>query len=253
VATLLSEGWLAAATERTRSLAPGPMPGDGRIQFVADGPGGAEWALIIAAGVIEAWRPGRVLDADVEIRWRAEDAGALLGGALSGTEATARTTMVEERLSGTYVGPPPPLDFVAAAADRLPALPGVDLRWQCRYVRGPFGAVDYALVFEDGQLVDAPLGVIDDADVSLGVPFSKAMLLRRGEITMLEALQDGRISGTEGSLAVLAGLLESPPYVEVMRECASGRGVLALAVLGEVASQDGYRRAMGELTQGGRL
>jgi hypothetical protein len=201
---------------------------------------------------VEAWRPGRIPDADVEIRWPAEDAGALLGGALSGTEATARTTIIAERRSGTYVGPPPPQDFPVTAAGRLPALPGVDLRWQSRYVRGPFGAVDYALVFEDGQLVDAPLGVIEGPDVSLAVPFVQAIRLRRGEVTILEALQHGRISGTEGALALLAGLLESPPYVEVMRECGSGRDSLALSALAEVASQEGYRRAMGELTQGGR-
>ena len=97
--------------------------------------------------------------------------------------------------------------------------------------------------------MDAPLGVIDGADVSLAVPFSAAMLLRRGEITMLEGLQQGRINGTEGALGLLAGLMESPPYVEVMSECGSGPGVLALAAWGEVASQEGYRQAVRELTE----
>lgn len=249
MAAILSEEWLAAATERTQDLPAAPGPGEGRIQFVPDGPGEAEWALVITAGRVEAWLPGRIPEPDVEIRWPAADVPALLGMAVSGTEATARTTIVDERRSGTYEGPPPPLDFAVAAADRLPVLPGVDLRWQCRYVRGPFGAVDYALVFADGQLVDAPLGVLDDADVSLAVPFSAAMLLRRGEVTMLEALQEGRITGTEGALGLLAGLLESPAYVEVMSECASGRGGLALAAWGELASHEGYRRAMRELTE----
>ena len=248
MAAFLSEAWLAQATERTSALPPTSYGGDARIQFVAEGDG-AGWGLLITGGRVEAWVPGHIEDADIEVRCPAELAPALLAAG-SGTDVTARTTVAMERTSGPYVGPPPPLDFLANAA-RLSVLPDVHLRWHISLTRGPFGAVEYGMVFEDGRLVDLPLGPLGDADVVLECPFLHAMLMRRGEITMLDALRYGRISGNEGALGLLAGLLETPTYVELMRENGSGRGILALCALGEVAGQVDYRRTMAELTGAG--
>ena len=70
------------------------------------------------------WTDGDIGDADVEIHWRLDDAFAILGGQLAGNDAFAATTIVEQRPTGWYEGPPPPLDAAEEPAlHELPELP----------------------------------------------------------------------------------------------------------------------------------
>jgi hypothetical protein len=71
-------------------------------------------------------------------------------------------------------------------------------------------------------------------------------LIRAGELTVLEALNDGgRVEGELGPLAMLAGIAESPEFNAAQR--ATGRHALALAVLGELDARTTFGDAVARL------
>ena len=125
--------------------------------------------------------------------------------------------------------------------DALPVVAGASLRVQYRYRAGPFGDVNHVLSFENGRLVEENLGVAVDPDVEVDVTYRAMALVRGGEMTILEALENGSLRGDLGPLATLAGISESDEFRAV--ELASGRHALALAVLGELDLDPAYAMA----------
>lgn len=118
-----------------------------RLQFdVVDDDGGHEsWFQEVEDGRVAAWAVGELDSADLELRWRREDARSLYRGELSGTEALAATGVV---LPDGSAGPAPPLDLRdAAGLDELPSVPGATLAVQYQFAGGPFGPVDYWMAF----------------------------------------------------------------------------------------------------------
>ena len=141
----------------------------------------------------------------------------------------AVTTVVD----GAYLGPPAPLDLVGRPElSMLPSIPGATLCVQYLFRDGPFGDVMHALVFEDGQLVAQHLGKLERIDAMVEVTYRAMARVRAGEITILAALEGGKVAGELGPLALLAGITESKEFHAA--ELATGRHAIALAALGQV-------------------
>jgi hypothetical protein len=70
-------------------------------------------------------------------------------------------------------------------------------------------------------------------------------LVRAGEITIIEALEDGTVDGPVGALGLLAGISEDPRFHAA--ELATGRHAIALAALGDLDSDEHYQQLISEL------
>ena len=65
------------------------------------GGGSIRWCEVIEDGQVAAWGRGTLEDADVEIRWRIDDAFAILRGNYAGVAAAEATTIAERRPGGS--------------------------------------------------------------------------------------------------------------------------------------------------------
>jgi hypothetical protein len=217
----------------------------GRLQFVADG---HSWFQVIEDGEIADWRRGRLADADaeVEVRWSIADAARILARQIDGTNAFAVTTICV-RGERPYTGPLPPLDlFELPELAEVPPIPGADVSLMVLLRKAPFGDVTYYQRFVDGLLHATCFGGIDQPDVYLETPFGHLVRQRHQELTMLEALESSKVSGSPGPLMVMAGILEREQWQRV--QLATPRDAhLALAALGEVGSEPAYQQALAQL------
>jgi hypothetical protein len=204
--------------------------------------------LVIADGRIARWEPGSLNDADVELRWRSEDARGILFGELLGDAALLATTVVAPVADGMYVGLPAPVNLLCRPElASLPVAPGATFGVQFVYRRGPFGDVHHVLRFADGRLVEDRLGTLDQPDATIDMTYAAMARERAGEISMIESLEGGTVTGEIGPLAALAGIIESPEFHAA--EVATGRHALALAVLGELTADSMFASAMKQLTR----
>jgi hypothetical protein len=245
VVEFLSHEWFAVANRAFDDVAVASSY-HGRLQYATRRGSGTviRWSQVIADGAV-SWLREALAYPDVEVASSELDAFCVLGRSINGNAATAATTMTELRPDGRYVGPPPPLDFaLRPELGELPCVLGASLCVACEHTSGPFGTTHYTLVFEDGRFVDMELGVLPEADAALSFSFRQLMLFRRGEITMLDALEDGRVAGSQGALGLLAGLVESSAYLRAQAATAAGPAPNALIALGEASEQESYRHAM---------
>jgi hypothetical protein len=207
---------------------------------------GLRWFLQIEGGRVAGWDLGSLEVPDVEVRWEAGDARRILGREVRGTDALRVTTVLAPSKDGPYVGPPAPVNLACRPElASLPFVPGATLNLQFCYRRGPFGDVDHVQRFEDGQFAEDCLGTDVQADVIVDITYRAMARVRAGEISIIEALEGGAITGAVGPLATLAGIMESPAWHAA--ELASGRHALALAVLGEFDANPTFASAMKEL------
>lgn len=193
-----------------------------------------------------AWAVGEIDDPDLELRWRVGDVAAVYRGELSGTAALAAMRVTAH---GQAEVSPPPLDLAATAElDLLPVVPGAGLGVQYELWAGPFGPVSYWMEFTDGRSSDMGLGMAADPDVTVGISFSRMAAVRAGEITVLEALEDGgRVDGAVGPLMLLAGLEESPELRAAEVACGPAAGILGR--MGLVWASVEHGAAMAALAQ----
>jgi hypothetical protein len=245
------ETWCEHARVATSGLLTDRVGSNGRIQYdVRSGDVHHRWLQVIVDGRFERWAPGVLPDPDVEIHWTGTDAKQVLGNELDGTHAMMVTTVVEPTANGAYVGPPPPMDLPRRAElEQLPTISDATLTIQHLLTAGPFGDIAYVQVWVDGRVTAMWFGTIADPDVSVELLYRNQVRLREGSIAVLDALENGGISGSTGALALFAGLLETQPYQRALRACVCD-GARALATLGEVGATPGYRAALAEVTVG---
>lgn len=237
----LSAGWF----DRARSLVDGlpPQPGVScRVQFEADD---LRWHLVVEDGRVVAWDLGVVPDPQVTVRMPMDTALAVHRPGSDGTEALARSVLVEDDgseglLSPVDVGHRPELDA-------LPLLPGADVTLQYHLADGPFGDVSVWWDFVSGRSRDIQLGTHPEPDVTVWVPFQRIAPVRAGSMSILEALEGGRVEGAEGPLMLYAGLEESPELQAVGRSC--GPSAAVLGALGLVTSQAVFQEALRVLAE----
>jgi hypothetical protein len=242
--------WFDRAFAAVVQVLPNRETLDLRVQYdLAAGDDHTRWVQVFVDGQLLEMRPGELSGPDIEIHWNALDALEVLAGRMASDAATTAAMVVCEASAGTYRGPAPPLDLAKRPelAD-LPAIDGVTLNVQHRLSEGPFGDLDCAQVFVDGRLNRMVLDVLPAPDVEVEVPYRAHVLLRQGKITPLDALQQGRISGSIGSLGAYAGVLESDAFQRAQRACAH-EAALALATLGEISATPGYREAIADATR----
>jgi hypothetical protein len=235
----LSEDWLA----KLRSgLAPIRLDAGiaGRLGFET---GELHWHLAIEGGRVTDLGRGPIAEPDVVVRWTDRDGRRILSRSLRGNEAYAATTVAAYDADGPYVGPPAPYNLGRRPElDAMPTIAGATLGVEYRYRRGPFGDVTYALSFRDGRLVDEQLAAPDAPDVVVDVTYRAMALVRAGAITILDALEDGGVTGELGPLGVLAGISESEEFHAA--ELATGPHAIALAALGELDADPGFAAAI---------
>lgn len=142
-----------------------------------------------------------------------------------------------------------PMDITETAElAALPVIPDADLLVQFHFSQGPFGAADMWWQVIAGQVTAAELGTTDAPEVEVWLTFPKLAALRRGESTVLEALEDGgRVKGDVGPLMLLAGLHESPEMRAA--DLAAGPSAEVLAHIGSLRSTPGFRQVLSALAE----
>jgi hypothetical protein len=170
------------------------------------------------------------------VRWPAASVRAYVTGEADGT-----STLDALHLAGG--GRPSPLDIAETAElGALPEVEGATLTVQYRFTQGPFGDVEYWWSFDEGRSVGMGLGVAADPDVRVRITFASMVGVRRGELTIFEALEyDGRVDGDLGPLMLLAGLEESPGVRAA--ESACGPSGPVLGALGRVTAPPAWQEA----------
>jgi hypothetical protein len=214
-----------------------------RVQFQIED---CAWCVVVDQGRVEQLELGVVDDPDVVVLWSRSVAAAILRGELRDDDAWRATTVTAMTATGPYTGPPAPMNLACRPElDLLPTIPGASLCVQFRFPVGPFGAVRYALRFDDGRVVDEFLGERENVDVRIEMTYRNLALTRAGEITILDALEGGSVTGEVGALMAFGGILESPEYQRAQR--ATGRQAIALSVLGELNADEAFRAALQDL------
>ena len=163
---------------------------------------------------------------------------AILHGALHGTEAMRRSRI----LNPSSAEPLPPNDLGTRIELRaLPTIAGATMTVQYEFARGPFGGVSHWIEFRDGKVTGLDFGHRPDVEVTVTVPYHAMARVRCGDMTILDALEEGSVDGAIGPMAMLAGITESPEFHDA--ELAGGRRPIALAALGEVAATEAFQVA----------
>lgn len=243
-ATFPSPEWFAAALPAVAGCRGADPTASAAVQYRATD-AEARWVEVIADGQLVAWElgeldhPDLIIDVPLAVA-RGAVAGTLDGAAVLGAITTS-TPDAHEPV------PPSPMDLGhGAPTDALPRFPGATVAVQYLYDLGPWGPVPFALTFVDGQIESMALERLDDPDVVARCTFRHLALVRRGDIGILDVLVDGgTVEGSEGALALLGGISESPEFQALERAC--GPSGLVLAALGEVHGAAGFAAGLAGL------
>jgi putative sterol carrier protein len=114
------------------------------------------------------------------------------------------------------------LDETRKMAEGQPERPGATARMQYVVTGGPDGDIDYYWVLQDGKLIQADLGKLDDAEVTLTTGYSDALKIQKGELDANAAFMQGKVKVT-GNMAKVMSLLpitNSPEYKQLQNEIA---------------------------------
>ena len=244
VSPFVSDRWFVRAREVTSGL-----PEQRGVSFrleVRTGESGC-WHQVVEGGRVVAWGRGSSGSPDLVLRWSVPDAVAAFAGSVSGTEALAALRVIDDRDGVQVETEPSPLDIAATdELARLPLIPDATLVVQYVFTEGPFGLVEHWWGFEDGRSAGMGLGVHPDPDVRVRITFASMVGVRRGELSILEALErGGDVEGGEGPLMLLAGLQESPELHAA--ELACGPSGPVLAAMGRLWAAPGYAEAVRSL------
>jgi hypothetical protein len=235
----LSDQWFDEATDALEEIRL-ERAGSCRLNFAAEA---ARWHLEIESGRVTSFGLGHLDRADAELRWSMDDARDIVLRQLRGDQAMERTKVETLTIDGYYVGLPAPYDLrYRPELDGLPFIPGATLTVQYVFRGSPFGAVHHVLRFVDGRCVDGAVGFVADPTVTVDVTYRAMALVRAGEITILDALEGGRVDGPVGALGILAGITEDVHFHAA--ELATGRHAIALSALGALDSDERYADLM---------
>jgi putative sterol carrier protein len=115
------------------------------------------------------------------------------------------------------------LDETRKMSEGQPERPGATARMQYVVTAGPDGDIDYYWVLQDGKLVEAKLGKLDDAEVTLTTGYDDAVKIQKGELDANAAFMQGKVKVT-GNMAKVMSLLpitNSPEYKQLQVEIAA--------------------------------
>jgi putative sterol carrier protein len=115
------------------------------------------------------------------------------------------------------------LDETRTMAEGQPERAGASARMQYVVTGGPDGDIDYYWILTDGRLVEAKLGKLDDAEVTLTTGYSDAVKIQKGELDANAAFMQGKVKVT-GNMAKVMALLpitNAPEYKQLQNEIAA--------------------------------
>ena len=91
------------------------------------------------------------------------------------------------------------------AADQ-PERPGASCRLNCVIGGAPTGEVSVACVVQNGLVVEAGLGALEDAEVTVTASWADAVRIAEGELDVNAAFMQGKVKAS-GNMAKLMALL----------------------------------------------
>jgi predicted lipid carrier protein YhbT len=105
-----------------------------------------------------------------------------------------------------------------------PERPGASARMQYVVTGAPDGDVKYYWVLENGKLLEASLGEIADADVTLTSAYDDSLAVAKGELDANAAFMQGKVkvTGNMGKLMQLMPLTMTPEYQAVQAKIREG-------------------------------
>jgi putative sterol carrier protein len=108
----------------------------------------------------------------------------------------------------------PWLDESRELAKDQPDRPGASATIQYVVSGGPDGDVKYYWVLENGKLLEAQIGEIASAQITLTLPYDVSVEVQQGELDANVAFMQGRMkaTGDMGKLMQLLPLTTSPEY-----------------------------------------
>jgi hypothetical protein len=108
-------------------------------------------------------------------------------------------------------------EFRTVAGELLPDRPGASLRVQYLATGGPDGDLHYYWILEDGKLVEARLGTLEDAQCTITSTYENAVRMQQGEITPTNAFMKGKmkVKGNLGKMMSLMPITHSPEWASV--------------------------------------
>lgn len=213
-----------------------------------DWPGGLVHHQVFAGGRLRAWVRGSAAIADLRLRQTVTSHTATLTRVGLGNSVLGETEIVGP---DSRVAAPPPLDEVVTPWGRdLPLVPTApDVVVQQHLTESAFGTVSTVYEVQQGRVVGARLGTIDDADVSVVRPFGDAMAERAGELDVLDSVRRGQVEGDYLAVSMFLGIYESD-------ECRAARQALTTPAVGRVVrlgallGSDGWRAVGRGLAEG---
>jgi hypothetical protein len=199
-------------------------------------------------GRLAVWEPGVASEHAFALVHEPADAVAFVTGGLTGNDALERTWVEEPRAEGAPRRlRPPPLDERDIDWSNLAPVPDATVLQQNTLIRSPFGTVAYYGGFVDGRRGEWSLGRHPAPDTTVEMIYALRLRAQAGLISTTDQLEGGAVTGDWSMLMLLAGIIESPEYLDAL---AQGSGVRAqLGDFAEIVDSQPYRDAQAEIAQ----
>jgi putative sterol carrier protein len=112
------------------------------------------------------------------------------------------------------------LDESRKLAEDQPERPGASTRMQYVVTGGPEGDTKYYWVLENGKLIEAQLGELPDAEITLTLSYDDSVKVQKGELDANAAFMQGRmkVTGNMAKLMQLMPLTNSADYKELQEK-----------------------------------
>ncbi|HSO95859.1 MAG TPA: SCP2 sterol-binding domain-containing protein [Acidimicrobiia bacterium] len=106
------------------------------------------------------------------------------------------------------------LDDARALAQDQPERPGVSATMQFVVTGAPDGDITYYWVVENGRLIEASLGHLPDAEVTLTTTYADSVAIQKGDLDANAAFMQGKtkVTGNMAKLMLLMPLTMAPEY-----------------------------------------
>lgn len=112
------------------------------------------------------------------------------------------------------------LDMQKEMAAGQPERPGATVNMQYVVTGGPEADIKYYWKLQDGKVLEAQLGTLDDAEVTLTQTWDDAVTVMKGELDANAAFMQGRVKvgGNMAKLMSLLPLTNAPEYKQLQEE-----------------------------------
>ncbi|MEO7836661.1 MAG: SCP2 sterol-binding domain-containing protein [Acidimicrobiales bacterium] len=105
-------------------------------------------------------------------------------------------------------------------AESQPHRPDASARMQYVVLGGPEGDIRYYWLLEEGKLLEAQLGDMEEPEITLTQTYEDAASIQKGELDATAAFMQGRVkvAGNMAKLMALLPLTNSPEYKQLQDE-----------------------------------